>query len=73
MGLNLGPPPYNPFHDGAYIHATAGKPDTLDDPHIARCTGCGRRFTVLEYNYCIQDGGTTLCAISTCRGEVLFL
>ena len=63
----------NPFHNAEWVIRTASNPDNVENPHVARCTGCGRRYNVREYDHCIQDGGLTLCSLPHCRGEVLFL
>lgn len=67
MGLNLGPPPTTD-----QITSAPQSVETNDNPHVAYCTVCGRRFNVDEFNRCGAYGNTTVCW-HPCAGEVRFL
>lgn len=66
MGMNMGPAPMTP--DGSSPQSE----DTFENPHVAVCDTCGRKFNVAEFNLCITVGSDTQCWVP-CTGKVKFL
>lgn len=70
MGINFGPPPVTPPTPSPE-ERNPFFPDTTDDPHVARCSGCLREFTADQYVALPQEENLTVC--SSCGNEVMFL
>ena len=71
MGINFGPPPA--VNNTLASERNPFLPDSSDDPHVAKCSSCGRGYTVDQFSNCPQDENLTLCSSSGCKGEVVFI